>query len=406
MKEGPHDHPTFGRLSALWLAVFLNFQWQFVQGRRGLPPTYHEAGVVFWAHDIFGSSRSIESWWQAHGAGSCRSSPSGSTSSARRRPELRLLLITALALFGCDAPSDDSDRPPAASLHNPVIPTRGLADPAVILHEGTYFLYPTGDSRGFDVYLSADLRTWELGPRALDLDSPNVWAPDVFRDPGDGEFYLYYSANFRVGVAVAPDPRGPFEDQGILIENAIDAHMFQDRDGEYYLYYENLSDPMATLRRFSIPTGRIFVQPMESPLEKRGEPRLLLEPDESWERGWLRIVEGPWMLEREGRYYLMYSGNAAFSADYAIGYAVGPSPLGPFRKHANNPIVARGGGVFGPGHHSVVRGPEGELWLVYHQKASSSWAWDRFICIDRLTWNRDGDLHATATPLRHHPPMP
>ncbi len=313
---------------------------------------------------------------------------------------VRLLLFIGAIFLGCGAISDEPAPERSAPLHNPVIPTRGLADPAVILHDGTYYLYPTGDSRGFDVYTSKNLRDWQKGPRVLEPGGPNVWAPDVFRDPADGRFYLYYSANYRVGVAVAQSPEGPFEDEGILLEEAIDPHLFRDHDGEYYLYYEGLSDAEESIRRLSIPTGRIFVQPMASPLEKRGEPRLLLEPDESWERGWFRIVEGPWMLAHDGSYYLMYSGNAAFSASYAIGYAVGPTPLGPFRKYVNNPIAAKGNGVFGPGHHAVVTGPEGGLWMVYHQKASSDWAWDRFICIDRLEWDSEGTLRATPTPLK------
>ncbi|MCP5065055.1 MAG: family 43 glycosylhydrolase [bacterium] len=313
---------------------------------------------------------------------------------------LLLGLLHGALVLACGTSTDESVPRNPTPLHNPVIPTRGLADPAVVLHEGTYFLYPTADNQGFDVYTSVNLRDWQRTARAINLKGPNVWAPDVFRDPADGRFYLYYSANYRVGVAVASDPEGPFEDQGILLEDAIDPHMFRDHDGKYYLYYESLADVEATIRSLSIPTGRIFVQPMAGPLQTSGEPRLLLEPDESWERGWFRIVEGPWMLVRDGSYYLMYSGNAAFNANYAIGYAVGPTPLGPFRKAPINPIAARGNGVFGPGHHSVVTGPDGELWMVYHQKASSDWAWDRFICIDRLEWDSDGALHVTPTPMR------
>ena len=312
-----------------------------------------------------------------------------------------LLSVIAVILIACGPGSDapgDSAQP--VERHNPVIATRGLADPAVLLHEGTYFLYPTGDSRGFDVYLSTDLRNWRKGPRVLEPGGLNVWAPDIFRDPEDGRFYLYYSANYRIGVAIASDPRGPFEDRGILLEDAIDPHMFRDEDGRYFLYYEALTDVKQTLKRLSIPVGRIFVQAMAGPLETSGEPRLLLEPDTGWERGWFRIVEGPWMLKRDGSYYLMYSGNATFSADYAIGYATASSPTGPFEKHPGNPIVAKGGGVFGPGHHAIAEGPDGATWLVYHQKASSDWAWDRFICIDQITFGADGEIQATPTPMK------
>ena len=74
------------------------------------------------------------------------------------------------------------------------------------------------------------------------------------------------------------------------------------------------------------------------------------------------------MLKRDGVYYLMYSGTGADSPNYAIGYATADSPRGPFKKYSGNPIVQRSEGIYGPGHHCVVTGPDGKLWMVYHQK--------------------------------------
>ncbi|UCD34631.1 MAG: hypothetical protein JSU90_10085 [Nitrospiraceae bacterium] len=36
----------------------------------------------------------------------------------------------------------------------------GIGDPSVIFHEGRYYLYPTGDNGGYDVYISPDLVNW------------------------------------------------------------------------------------------------------------------------------------------------------------------------------------------------------------------------------------------------------
>src|ERR1035441_1327291 len=80
------------------------------------------------------------------------------------------------------------------------------------------------------------------------------------------------------------------------------------------------------------------------------------------------VTEGPFMLKHKGIYYLTYSGTGADSPNYGIGYATSKSPTGPFVKYAGNPIAHRGGKVLGPGHHCVVEGPDGKLWLVYHQK--------------------------------------
>jgi len=47
-----------------------------------------------------------------------------------------------------------------ATYTNPVIDELGSADPDVILHNGTYYLYCTGDNVSYRVYTSPDLVNW------------------------------------------------------------------------------------------------------------------------------------------------------------------------------------------------------------------------------------------------------
>ena len=219
-----------------------------------------------------------------------------------------------------------------------------------------------------------------------------AWAPDVFYNRrGDKKFYLYYTLNNPtggklIGVAVADNPLGPFQDQHILATGAIDAHMFQDDDGAYYLYYVKIDGGF-----------RILVQPMQDPLTARGDPEKIIEPTDPWERRRGAITEGPWMLKHQGVYYLMYSGSGADGPEYAIGYATSHSPLGPFTKYEHNPIAQQGGGVYGPGHHCVVSGPDGRLWMVYHQQNSTKVGWDRFLAIDPLWFDDAGVIHVKTT---------
>jgi xylan 1,4-beta-xylosidase len=161
--------------------------------------------------------------------------------------------------------------------------------------------------------------------------------------------------------------------------------MFLDDDGRYYLYYAEW------------PGMRIFVQPMESPLRKKGRPVELIRPTEPWERNHRPVAEAPFMLKHRGRYYLLYSGGSPDSADYAIGYATAENPLGPFSKYPGNPLMKRHNRVFGPGHCAVIKTPDGKLWMVYHQKTDASKGWDRIICIDRIWFDDKGVLHGEAT---------
>src|SRR5437868_2137431 len=65
---------------------------------------------------------------------------------------------------------------------NPLIPERDLADPDVIRVDGKYYLYPTSDGRGFEVFVSDDLVHWENKGQAFKDSRRGDWAPDVFQN--------------------------------------------------------------------------------------------------------------------------------------------------------------------------------------------------------------------------------
>ncbi len=75
--------------------------------------------------------------------------------------------------------------------------------------------------------------------------------------------------------------------------------------------------------------------------------------------------------------------------------------MGPYSGQGREPRVLKGvpGKVRGPGHHSIVAGPDNRTeYMVYH-------AWDsamkvRQMCIDRLVWTAAGPrcLGPTVTP--------
>ncbi len=261
----------------------------------------------------------------------------------------------------------------------------GIGDPTVLFHDGRYYLYPTGDNRGYDVYISDDLVHWEKGGRVFQSTERGVWAPDVFYNRADKQFYLYYTVSGRIGVAVSGRPDGLFKDRGTLIENGIDAHMFEDDDGKYYLYY------------VQYPGFRIHVQPMESPVRKKGHSIRIIQATDPWEKKHAALTEAPWMLKHRNVYYLLYSASGADTEDYAIGYATADNPLGPFTKYSGNPIVKKGGNIFGPGHCAVTKTPDGQLWMVYHQQKNGMQGWNRIICIDPVRFDDRGVLHVNAT---------
>ena len=69
----------------------------------------------------------------------------------------------------------------ADNYRNPVI-DENLADPVVIHHDGTDYLYATGEvngDNGYRVYTSDDLVNWERGAVVFQPCQPHVWAPVV-----------------------------------------------------------------------------------------------------------------------------------------------------------------------------------------------------------------------------------
>jgi beta-xylosidase len=272
-----------------------------------------------------------------------------------------------------------------------------------------YFAYGTGAAPGgrpFEVLASTDLVRWDSLGGALEplpeAAEANYWAPEVAAE--GGRFFMYYSVGrtdkeHRVRVAVADAPAGPFRDQGTVLTPrdsfAIDPHPFRDDDGQWYLFYAH-----DVLEGERVGTT-VAVDRMASMTALEGRPRTLLRASGDWqvyERGramhhgvydW-HTLEGPFVRRRNSRYYLLYSGGNWQEPTYGVAYAVADHPLGPYREPLSGPTVLQTvpGRVYGPGHNSVVEGPDGEDWIVYH-------AWDaghtaRRLCIDRLRWGPDG----------------
>lgn len=297
---------------------------------------------------------------------------------------------------------------------NPVWPGY-FADPFVLKVGNDYFAYGTGsdvgdgrqsDGRVFPLLHSRDLVEWtQLGGALEPLPgamSVAYWAPEVAER--DGTYFLYYAADMRLRAATARHPAGPFLDIGknLLPDEpfSIDANPFRDpKDGRWYLFFaKDYFDGRVGTGTAVVPLADDMVTPLEAPrtVVRASNDWQIFERQRHWyDRVWeaWHTVEGPFVVEHSGKYYCLYSGGRWETADYGVSYAVADHPLGPWCDEWSQagPAVLRGlpGRVLGPGHNSVVRGPDGtSQWVVYH-------AWDpdktaRRLCIDPLVFTADG----------------
>jgi len=298
-------------------------------------------------------------------------------------------ILCAVAVVAAQAPRSG----------NPILPG-WYADPEVRVFEGRYWIFPTysaqyGEQTFLDAFSSTDLTGWTKHPRVLDASrvawaKRAVWAPSIVRK--GGAYYLFFSANDiqndsqlgGIGVARATRPDGPFEDHlgRPLVDRfhngaqPIDPFVFEDTDGTFYLIYGgwrhcNIAKLNADF------TG--FVPFADGTTFKEITPQ--------------GYVEGSFMFVKDGKYYFMWSEGGWTGPNYAVAYAIGASPLGPFERAGQilrqDPAVATGAG-----HHSILQAPGSRAWyIVYHRRPLGETDRNhRVVCIDELRFDANGAI--------------
>ena len=258
---------------------------------------------------------------------------------------LALSVLAALTVNGCIRSPKDAEETGFEIVQDKV----PHADPFILLHDGVYYAYGTGEP-GFRIYTSADLEHWQKKGIALDIDNcwgtKQFWAPEVYNVKG--RFFIFYSSEEHICVATADNPEGPFRQEvmrPIREEKGIDTSLFIDDDGIPYLYFVRFTGGNV-----------IWVAEMTEDLlgikdETLKECICAVDP---WETIDGKIAEGPSVFKDNELYYMLYSANDTRSKDYSIGYATAPSPYGPWTKYPGNPVFRRdspnAGGLVGIGH--------------------------------------------------------
>lgn len=292
---------------------------------------------------------------------------------------LSFLILTTL-FWSCSSCSEQDKEEKTPS---PVL----LGDPFIMLHEGTYYAYGTEAENGITVYTSADLLTWKK-EKELALHKNDTWADRWFWAPEiyyvNGKFYMYFSADEHIGVAIADSPLGPFVQSQkkpmIEGEKTIDNSLFIDDDGKPYLYFDRFNDGL-----------NIWVAELEDDLQTIKESTLTpcIHVSQPWEEVWPRVNEGAFVTKHKGLYYLTYSGNSYESPFYGVGYATATSPMGPWTKFEKNPILQKPDTLVGVGHSAMFRDKAGQLKIVFHAHHDQNNIHPRIMYIADVTFTDD-----------------
>ncbi|MGI8498486.1 MAG: glycoside hydrolase family 43 protein [Gemmatimonadaceae bacterium] len=301
----------------------------------------------------------------------------------------------------------------AARSGNPIL-AGWYADPEAHVFGGQYWIYPTYsapyDQQTFmDAFSSRDLITWVKHPRVLDVANVPwalraLWAPSIINK--NGWYYLFFGANDiqsdkevgGIGVARSRTPNGPFKDYlgkpliGGFHNGAqpIDQFVFRDKDGAYYIIYGgwrhcNIARLNASLTGLvPFPDGTTFKE-----ITPTG------------------YVEGAFMFIKDDKYYFMWSEGGWTGPDYAVAYAVGSTPFGPF-KRVGRVLEQDSSVATGAGHHSVLHPPGSPRWyIVYHRRPLGETDRNhRVVSIDEMRFDERGFIKPvviTTTGVRADP---
>ena len=296
-----------------------------------------------------------------------------------------------------------SQQPKPSSYVNPLAieDTRSIADPAVIRFKGKYYLFLSGGM----VWSSDDLAHWTHHPVTIP-GRRGIAAPNVFQYKND----LFLTGN-DTGLYRSSDPLGPWEYAGDIHDAAgkkmllFDSMGFVDDDGRLYMYYSG---------RHADGIYGVELNPKD-PTSFLGEPKHLWTFNKShiWERYGdnhegteLSWIEAPWMTKHNGTYYLQYSAPGTEWKTYAVGVYTSKHPLGPFTYAPRNPILIHKDGLInGTGHHSVIEGPDGNLWAIYTILSRNWGVFDRRIGMDRVGFDKAGNMFVIG-PTETPQPLP
>jgi hypothetical protein len=295
---------------------------------------------------------------------------------------------------------------------NEGISYRSGADPVIVVQRGEYYLFETiGDG----YWRSRDLGTWEhitptrwplndiVAPAALSVRDTIYLLPStttplpilMLTEPATGrvEFYnrllpwLPMARQYEPGVFAKPDSVQP---------GPWDPAFFYDSTSDRWFLYWNSSNVY--------PLNVIELDKTKE-LAYKGTPHWLfgLDPEK---HGWERFgqdhrdstvrpfIEGAWMTEHNGRYYLQYGAPGTEYNVYSTGVYTGTDPMGPFTYAPYNPVAYKPGGfVQGAGHGNTFQDVYGNWWNTGTPWVAVNWNFERRIGLHPAGFDGDGQMY-------------
>ena len=289
---------------------------------------------------------------------------------------------------------------------NPIIKNSkkdNTSDPYVLFDNGFYYhCYSAKDG----IYISKSEKLWEIGNatpvKIYDYRAEGAlkewYAPELHKI--EGNWYVYAApdtgnGNHVMAVLVCKEdtPFGSWENMGFIKglegEWSIDGTVFY-QDNEWWFCWTSCL--------------KIYLSKMDAPNSITGKRIVLAEPVLPFEINGCPIAEGPAVLRKGEKLYLVYSASDSKTDDYCLGVITFTGKNGElldeskWEKH-QKPVFSKTDDIFGPGHCSFTKVGE-KTYVVYHANEVSGSGWTgRSVWCQPIEWD-ERDFPVFGKPQR------
>ena len=292
---------------------------------------------------------------------------------------------------------------------NPVL-AGDFPDPSVLKDGEDYYLTTSSfdASPGLLLHHSRDLVNWVPVSHALPDPPTTVFAVDIAEHAGRYFIYIPFIPSAwadpdfgtapRIMVIHADSMTGPWSEPVDLgITGAIDPGHVVGEDGRRYLFLNGI-------RRVRLTDDGLAT---DGPVEHVHDGWRY--PDDWVTEAY--ALEGPKLLRRDGWFYLVSAvgGTAGPPTGHMVTVARSRSVHGPWEDDPANPVVrtrSADEAWWSRGHATVVEGPAGDWWLVYHGYENGFRSLGRQVLLEPVEWTADGWLRALGGDLSSPLPKP
>lgn len=285
------------------------------------------------------------------------------------------------------------------------------ADPWVYKHTDNYYYFTKTTGGDVTIWKSKTLTGIDAAEetRVVQTGCCGIWAPEIHYI--NNAWYIYYAKddgnniNHRMYVMenTNADPmQGNWVYKGQITDSsnkwAIDGTVLNNGGSMYFIWsgWPDGSDGQQNL----------YIAHMSNPWTIDSARTLISTPTNSWETNqYPNVNEGPQVIIRNGVINLVYSASGSWSNDYCLGLITAGTGSSLLQASSwtkrSQPIFQSANGLYGPGHHSFTKSPDGtEDWILYHTAKFNGAGWNREIRAQKFTWNIDNtpNLGAPVNP--------